>query len=90
MSLVDLIQSHMAASDLLSAILTSLLLAASRITFLYDVVEGCRLYGFFLLANGFTMIFEDIATILISIIRCKQVRSNAYISQFFMDNQSLL
>ena len=74
-SLVDLVQMHMAAADIMGAVVTSILLCISRVVLMHDVVEGFRFYAFFCISHSFTMNFEDICTMLISFFRFKQVKS---------------
>ena len=84
-SLVDLVQMHMAACDIIGAVVTTVLQCVTRVVLMYDVTEGLRLFRFFALFHCMTMSFEDISTILISIIRFKQVRNSLgfFSSQLF-------
>ena len=72
-TLADLAQIHMAAFDLLSAVVNSLLLLVARGVIMRNVVEGIRVYAYHILVHATTICFEDIATIIISGIRFKQV-----------------
>ena len=82
-NLVDLVQMHMAACDIFGCIVTSILLCVSRVILMHDVVEGFRIFAFFVLSHVHTMSFEDISTILISAIRFKQVTKLLF---FFREN----
>ena len=82
-SMVDLVQMHMAACDILGAIVTSVWQCVTRVVLMYDAVEGFRLFCIFILLHYVTMNFEDISTILISTIRFKQVRKLSNFLGFF-------